>query len=213
MFCRHFVVVTLHDTPLSTFTHLSFYELPSLILNHLGPLPPSVPCWPERLVIESPMVSSTSWCTEYPVSELSDDIHTRNSEACSFAILGHHFHTHHMASSIYLIHVSFDGSIVKCTPNFVPCCALPSAGEVRLSSSGKRAVWLSSDPETEECTLMKFALEREIGNGSGSCISSLMPPFSGLPFNPRDFHSFVFDEISCKMVVSLPSGELYILHY
>lgn len=82
-----------------------------------------------------------------------------------------------------------------------------------MSSSGKRAVWLNPDPDTRECTLMKFALGRQNRKESRSCISTLMPSFSGLPFNPQDFHSFVFDEISCKMAVGLPSGELYILHY
>lgn len=114
---------------------------------------------------------------------------------------------------IDLLRVSFDGSNIQCIRTVVPCRSIPSAGEVRVSSSGRRAVWLNPDPDTHECTLMKFALERKIGNELGSCISTLMPSFSGLPFNPRDFHSFVFDEISCKMAVGLPSGELYILHY
>lgn len=130
-------------------------------------------------------------------------------------MFGHPIHTQRADVKnlgINLLHVSFDGSNVECIHTHVPCCSIPSVGEVRVSSSGKRAVWLSPDPDTHECTLMKFALGSRTGKES-VCISTLMPSFSGLPFNPQDFHSFVFDEISCKIAVGLPSGELYILHY
>lgn len=131
-------------------------------------------------------------------------------------MFGHPIPTQRMdinALGVDLIRVSFDGNNVECMRMGVPCSAVLSVGEVRVSSSGRRAVWLSPDPDTYECTLVKFALNREAGHESGSHVSTLMPSFSGLPFNPRDFHSFVFDEVSCKIAVCLSSGELYILHY
>ena len=116
-------------------------------------------------------------------------------------------------SAIEILHVSFDGRNIERMLTVVACRSIPFAGEIRVSSSGRRAVWLNIDPDTHECTLIKFALGRRDGSGSGSCISTLMPSFSGLPLNPRDFHAFVFDETSCDMAVGLPTGELYILHY
>lgn len=217
VFPRCFAVITSRSTPQHTTAYISFYELPSVILDHPDCLSPSVPRWPDKLVIKSSLIASTSWSSNDPlVFELSDDVPTNNTGTCSFTMFGYSIRTARTDVNnlgIDILSVSFDGAHIGCILAVVACRSIPSAGEIRVSSSGKRAVWLNLDLDTHECTLMKFALGRGMGNHSGSCVSVLLPSFSGLPFNPRDFHSFVFDEISCKMAVGLPTGELYILHY
>lgn len=168
--------------------------------------------------MKSSPIASTSWSSDDPlIFELSDDVSSNTTEGCFFAMFGQPIRIQHMDVNdlgIDILRVSFDGSNIECIHTHVPCRSIPTPGEVRVSSSGKRAVWLNTDPDTHECTLMKFALGGRNGDESGSCVSVLMPSFSGLPFNPRDFHSFVFDEVSCKMAVAgLPSGELYMLSY
>ncbi|KAF8547958.1 hypothetical protein OG21DRAFT_825417 [Imleria badia] len=216
VFRRCFALTTSRYTPQHTTAYISFYELPPGILDNPDRLSPSVPCWPEKLVIKSLLIASTSWSSDDPlVFESSDDVFTNNT-ACSFTMFGYPTRTERMDVQnlgIDILSVSFDGSNIECLLTVVACRSIPTAGEIRVSSSGKRAVWLNLDLDTHECTLMKFALGRRIGSESGSCVSLLMPSFSGLQFNPRDFHSFVFDEVSCKMAVGLPTGELYILHY
>ncbi|KAF9223422.1 hypothetical protein BS17DRAFT_139695 [Gyrodon lividus] len=216
LFERYFAIITSRHTPQNTAAYICYHELPSVILDENPP--PSAPCWPGTLTINGSPIAGFSWTASSAlVFELSDDMLTYTGEACSFTMLGSQAQAQYnnvTYASIVVLRVSFDGTNIYCIPTAVPCRSPPSISEVRASPSGRRAVWLSPDPDTHECTLMRFASERTSGtNELGPCISTLMPSFSGLPFNPRDFLSFAFDEISCKLAVSLPSGELYILHY
>ncbi|KAF8442355.1 hypothetical protein L210DRAFT_3644474 [Boletus edulis BED1] len=216
IFSRYFAVATSRWTAQPATACVSFYELPSVTLDHPDCLSPTVPRWPEKQAVKSSLIASTSWNSDDPlVYELSDDAPTNNTTTCSCTMFGYSIPTQRLdvENLIEMVHVSFDGKSIERTLSVVPCRFIPSDGEIRVSSSGKRAVWLTQDPDTHEFALMKFALGRGTAKGTGSCISTLMPSFSGLPLNPRDFHSFVFDEISCKMAVGLPTGELYILHY
>ncbi|KAF9237675.1 hypothetical protein BU15DRAFT_75873 [Melanogaster broomeanus] len=216
LFHRYLAIITLSFIRENTSADICFHELPSVILAKIPH--PSVPHWPETLALKSSPTANTSWTTDRALAlELSDDVLTTTGETCSFSMFGCRPRMRYGSAtdaSVAVIQVSFDGTNIHCIPSAVPCRALPSVGEVRASPSGRRAVWLNPDPDTRECTLMKFASGRTSGNTEvGPCISVLMPSFSGLPFSPRDFYSFAFDEISCKLAVSLSSGELYMLHY
>ncbi|KIK96144.1 hypothetical protein PAXRUDRAFT_826269 [Paxillus rubicundulus Ve08.2h10] len=215
LFHRHFAVITSRYTPQNASACIYYHGLPSVIID-ANP-PSTAPCWPTTLPINSSPIASISWKADSTlVFELSDDMLTNTGDTCSFTMLGGptHQYGNRTATSIVVLRVSFNGANVSCNPTSVTCRSLPFISEVRASPSGRRAVWLCPDPDTQECTLMKFASGRTSeAHELAPCVSTLMPSFSGLPFNPRDIHSFAFDEISCRLAVSLPSGELYILQY
>ncbi|KAF8842117.1 hypothetical protein BDN67DRAFT_1068028 [Paxillus ammoniavirescens] len=216
LFHRHFAVITSRYTPQNASAYICYHKLPSAILDE-NPTP-TAPCWPATLTVNDSPIASVLWKADSTlVFELSDDMLTNTGETCSFTMLGGPTQPqdgNRTDTSIVVLRVSFDGANVYCIPTSVTCRSIPFISEVRASPSGRRAVWLCPDPDTQECTLMKFASGRTSEDDElAPCVSTLMPSFSGLPFNPRDFHSFAFDEISCRLAVSLPSGELYILQY
>ncbi|KIJ62795.1 hypothetical protein HYDPIDRAFT_113894 [Hydnomerulius pinastri MD-312] len=216
LFPQYFAVITSRYTLEHASACISYYRVPSTVLGDTSH--PPVARWPVAETLNALPISSTSWRHDRAlVIELSDDPLATAGDACFFSMIGFPTAMQHVNvtdASIIIILITFDGTIIRCLPTVLPCHSLPSIGEVRASASGRRAVWLNSDPDGHECTLIKFVSGRSSRNLQlPPRISILMPSFSGLPFNPRDFHSFGFDEVSCKLAVSLPSGELYLLDY
>ncbi|KAH7925638.1 hypothetical protein BV22DRAFT_1128869 [Leucogyrophana mollusca] len=82
---------------------------------------------------------------------------------------------------------------------------------LRLGATGRRAVWveLQEPPVLKKWSFPRYHYGQPLPCGT----STLMPGFSGLPFNPKDSHVIAFDEVTCRLCVSLPSGELYVCDF
>ncbi|KAH7907700.1 hypothetical protein BJ138DRAFT_1116457 [Hygrophoropsis aurantiaca] len=84
----------------------------------------------------------------------------------------------------------------------------PAIGDHRqLGATGRRAVWVDSD----ELILRKWSASRHCrGETLSAGATVLTPPTSGLPFEQREIYRIAFDEATCRLCISLRTGELYV---
>ncbi|KAH7908451.1 hypothetical protein BJ138DRAFT_1012786 [Hygrophoropsis aurantiaca] len=83
--------------------------------------------------------------------------------------------------------------------------------QVQLGATGRRAVWIDYGDET---ILRKWSATRyRRGEGLSAGASVLMPPISGLPFDPKYIQRIAFDEVTCRLCASLPAGELFVCDF
>lgn len=134
----------------------------------------------------------------------------------SFALAG--FSPFGQASETQMLMLRATSHDMNSAPSFYPIHAsykLSFVQQVRVGSSGCRAVWIEKGLDVEgHCALKKFSAARTVcGQEVPATTSTLMPAFSGLPFNPQDCQCLVFDEVSCRLCTSLPSGQVFTLDY
>ena len=135
----------------------------------------------------------------------------------SFALAG--FPAFTRASDTQMLMLRITSRDMNSAPSFSPTHASYKPSfvnhQVQVGSSGCRAVWIEKGLDVEgSCLLKKFSAARTAyGQEIPATTSTLMPAFSGLPFNPQDCQCLVFDEVSCRLCMSLPSGQVFTLDY
>jgi hypothetical protein len=148
---------------------------------------------------------------------LSDGPTDNSLPQFSFAIAG--FPAFGRASDTHMLMLRVTSRNMNAAPSFSPTYASYKLSfvnqQVRIGSSGCRAVWIEKGLDVEgHCALKKFSAARTVcGQEVPATTSTLMPAFSGLPFNPQDCQCLVFDEVSCRLCTSLPSGQVFTLDY
>jgi len=93
-----------------------------------------------------------------------------------------------------------------------------------VGPSGRRAVWLEQDFDSDDLDLRLMRLAPNVslngdglgdgggvGAGSGFNIKELRP--STLPFLTSEIHCMAFDEVSTRVVLSLIQGDIWILDF
>ncbi|KAJ7593087.1 hypothetical protein C8J56DRAFT_490403 [Mycena floridula] len=80
---------------------------------------------------------------------------------------------------------------------------------VCVGDSGRRAVWLERNWETDRFTLMKATFSAI----NQSCAESLLHPHLVLPFEPSACQSLAFHESSGRVGCGFYNGEFYILNF
>ncbi|KAG0698952.1 hypothetical protein DFH29DRAFT_71182 [Suillus ampliporus] len=149
----------------------------------------------------------------------SDGPTDSSSPQSSFALAGFPFFGYDDASEtqMFVLRVAFH-DIMNLGPSFSLTYASykPSFAnqQVMVGSSGCRAVWIAKGLDVGGCALQKFSAARAMREQVfPAATSSLMPAFSGLPFNPQDCQRLAFDEVSCRLCGSLLSGQVFALDY
>ncbi|KAI0313752.1 hypothetical protein OF83DRAFT_1140038 [Amylostereum chailletii] len=92
-----------------------------------------------------------------------------------------------------------------------PFPAESSVKLVRIGITGRRAVWVEQNWETDDFRIMRshFPLE----DPASSAVSVLLPPNPALPFTPRSCQSLAFDETTGRLCCGLFNGDLWILDF
>lgn len=91
-----------------------------------------------------------------------------------------------------------------------------------VGPSGRRAVWLEQDFDSDDLDLRLMRLAPNVsidGSGSGAGevagsgfnIKELRP--STLPFLTSEIHCMAFDEVSTRLVLSLIQGDIWVLDF
>lgn len=83
-----------------------------------------------------------------------------------------------------------------------------SAELADIGATGRRAVWLEHNWETQQKRLMRF----EAQDGCDA-IGILLPSNPGLPFAPHACHSIAFDEVTGRLCLGFYNGDLYVLDF
>ncbi|KAH7904109.1 hypothetical protein BJ138DRAFT_1119722 [Hygrophoropsis aurantiaca] len=83
--------------------------------------------------------------------------------------------------------------------------------EVQLGATGRRAVWVDIGDATtlKKWTASRYCRGEELSAGT----TVLVPPASGLPFSLEVIRRIAFDEVTCRLCVSLHTGELYLCEF
>ncbi|KAH7907709.1 hypothetical protein BJ138DRAFT_1069887 [Hygrophoropsis aurantiaca] len=79
---------------------------------------------------------------------------------------------------------------------------------VQFGATGRRAVWIDRGdaPVLRKWSAARYCRGEKLSAG----VSVLMPLVSGLPFDPKDIRLIAFDEATCRLCVSLPSGKVFV---
>ncbi|KAA1467485.1 hypothetical protein DENSPDRAFT_832549 [Dentipellis sp. KUC8613] len=85
------------------------------------------------------------------------------------------------------------------------------ASIIRVGPTGRRAVWIERNWDTDQTRLMKSYLPSEDTSSFNAGI--LLPPNPGLPFTPQLCHSIAFDEVVGRMCLGLITGDLWVLDF
>ncbi|KAF8656852.1 hypothetical protein AX16_002399 [Volvariella volvacea WC 439] len=91
-----------------------------------------------------------------------------------------------------------------------PTTGNASAEIICLGSSGRRAVWLERNWETDEYRLVKATFDDAYPRGK---VDALLPRHLALPFEPQTCRSIAFNEASGRVCLGLHTGELYVLDF
>jgi len=147
---------------------------------------------------------------------LSDGPTDSSLPQSSFALVG--FPAFGRASESQMLMLRVTPHDMNSAPSFSPTFASYKLSfvnqQIRVGSSGCRAVWIEKGVDAEGCVMKKFSASRTVGGQEfPATTSTLMPAFSGLPFNPQDCQCLVFDEVSCRLCTSLSSGQVFTLDY
>lgn len=88
----------------------------------------------------------------------------------------------------------------------IGCCPRKLA----LGPSGRRAVWLEQDYDSDNLDLRLMRLAPNV-NDSGFNIKELRP--NTLPFLTSEIHCMAFDEVSTRLVLSMIQGDIWALDF
>jgi hypothetical protein len=77
-----------------------------------------------------------------------------------------------------------------------------------LGVTGRRAVWVRREVDTNECKLMKMSSDSEDGLDVGVLFDE-----SALPFALSACQSIAFDENTCRLCLGLYDGDIYVIDF
>ena len=82
---------------------------------------------------------------------------------------------------------------------------------VRVGVTGRRAVWIEQNWETDGFRVIKAHFPDE--NVDWSTVHVLIPPNPSLPFSPQMCNSLAFDETTGRLCVGVATGDLWMLDF
>ncbi|KAI0049749.1 hypothetical protein FA95DRAFT_795932 [Auriscalpium vulgare] len=92
-----------------------------------------------------------------------------------------------------------------------PFPAETSVKLVRIGSTGRRAIWIEQNWETDEKRVMRSHFPAK-GVGRSN-VGVLLPHEPALPFQPRECQSLAFDEATGRVCLGLFNGDLWVLDF
>jgi len=95
-----------------------------------------------------------------------------------------------------------------------PFSAETSVKLVRIGTTGRRAVWIEDNWETDESRLMRSYFPSD--NLTAATVGALIPPVPVnpvLPFSPRECQSLAFSEVSGRLCCGTYNGVVWLLDY
>ncbi|OCH95392.1 hypothetical protein OBBRIDRAFT_883950 [Obba rivulosa] len=100
---------------------------------------------------------------------------------------------------------------IKMLETQMQCLQLQQEASAQLAdigATGRRAVWLEHNWETQQKRLMRFEAQDEC-----EPLGVLLPPDPGLPFAPHACHSLAFDEVTGRLCLGFFNGDLYVVDF